>query len=176
MAYTYGTLSIWFRASRMETVMFVRAQRGWFRQAAVAAAALAVIGLLIGSTAPPSAAQAYNPGYSYPQASGPTQGSPGYSSPAPYSWGGGGWNPGWVWYPGWGWWNPAWGWPAAAWGWPGWGGWGWPGITVGWGWGGWWGGRGCWNCGFRGGFAHAGFHGGGFGGGFHGGGGFGGRR
>src|SRR5262249_4582803 len=69
--------------------------------------------------------------------------------------------------------------PYYAYGYPYWGwGWGWPWIGVGWG--GWWGGRGCWNCGFRGGFGHAGFHGfhggfgrgfhGGFGGGFHGGG------
>jgi hypothetical protein len=66
--------------------------------------------------------------------------------------------------------------PYYAYGYPYWG-WGWPyGISVGFGWGGWRGGRGCWNCGFHGGFhggfGHDGFHGGGFnGGGFHGGGG-----
>jgi hypothetical protein len=131
--------------------MHVLAQRCWFRRAAVAAGALAVAVLLIAAPARPAAAQFY---------------------PA-YGWGA--WNPGWVWYPGWGWWNPSWGWAGWGPGW-GWGGWGWPvAVNVGWGWGGrwggWWGGRGCWNCGFRGGFARAGFRGGGFhGGGFHGGG------
>ena len=169
-AYTYKALSFYFRTSGVEIIMFMGAQHSWCRQVAVAAAALAMLGLCIGTFAQSATAQVY-PGYSsgsqaypgYSPAAVPPQGAPGYSSPAPYSWGGGG-NPGWVWYPGWGWWSPSWGWSNpgwgwAGWGWPGWGwgGWGWPvGISVGWGWGGWWGGRGCWNCGFRG-----GFHGGG---------------
>ena len=145
-----------------------------------------------GTIAPPTAAQAYNPGYS----SMPSQAYPGYSSPASagsdagVSWilftrhrirgegapvtpagfgtrvrvggaraGVGGTQAGH---------RPAGVGRAGVGGGP-------SGINVGWGWGGWWGGRGCWNCGFRGGFhggfAHAGFHGGGGGGGFHGGGG-----
>jgi hypothetical protein len=188
IAYTYSTLSICFRASRVEKTMFIRAKQSWLRSVGVAAAALATVALCFGTLARPATAQVYPgyssapsqayPGYSSPASAAPAQGYPGYSSPAPNSWGGGAGNPGWVWYPGSGWWSPSWGWwnpgwASTGWGWPGWG-WGWPvGINVGWGWGGWWGGRGCWNCGFRGGFhggfAHAGFHGGGFGGGFHGG-------
>jgi hypothetical protein len=161
--------------------MIIRGRQSWLRRVGVAAAALATAAFLIGVPARPGDAQGYNSGYTYPAASAPMQGAPGYAAPAPSAWNSGG-NPGWLWYPGWGWWSPSWGWwnpgwASAGWGWPGWGwGWGWPvGISVGWGWGGWWGGRGCWNCGFHGGFhggfAHAGFHGGGFhGGGFHGGG------
>src|SRR6516165_1946288 len=199
MAYTYSTLLVCFRASRVEKSMFVHAEQSWLRRVAVAAAAFALVALLAGASAPPSAAQAYDPNYSYPPAAAPSQGYPSYSYPPAAAPSQG--YPGYAYppaaapsqgYPGYA--YPAayptypsypysyypyypysgWGWA----GWPGWG-WGWPvGISVGWGWGGWWGGRGCWNCGFHGGFhggvAHAGFHGGGFhGGGFHGGGGFG---
>jgi hypothetical protein len=183
MAYISSTLLVVFRVSRLEKSMFVHVKQNWYRRVAVAATAFALVALLVGASSSPSAAQAYDPsysypaasspsqgypGYSYPPASGPSQGYPGYTYPAAYPG-----YPSYPYYPYYPYWGSSW-----AWGWPGWGwGWGWPGISVGWGWGGWWGGRGCWNCGFRGGFAHAGFHGGGFhggsfgGGGFHGGGG-----
>jgi hypothetical protein len=170
MAYISNTLLIVFRVPRMEKRMFVRAKQSWFRRVAVAATALATVALCIGPLAQSATAQGYSPGYT----SAPSQTYPGYSGAYPgYGYSGAypgyGYSGAYPYYP-----YPYWGW--AGWGWPGWGwGWGWPGISVGWGWGGWWGGRGCWNCGFRGGFhggfAHAGFHGGGFGGGFHGGGG-----
>jgi hypothetical protein len=125
--------------------MSVRARHSWFRRVAFAGAVLATAVLALGATPQPVAAQYYG-GY------GGYGGYPGYAYPyyPPY-------------YPYY--------YPYYAYGYPYWG-WGWPyGISVGFGWGGWWGGRGCWNCGFRGGFGHAGFHGGGFhGGGFHGGG------
>src|SRR5271167_1570582 len=177
MAYTYSTLSVRFRASRVETIMFICAcaARGWFRRVAVVATTLATVALCIGPLAQSATAQGYNPGYS----SAPSQVYPGYSSPG-YS------APGYS-SPGYSYQAPA----APAQGYAGYGysgaypGYGYSGAYPGygysgaypyypypyWGWGGWWGGRGCWNCGFRGGFAHAGFHGGGFGGGFHGGGG-----
>src|SRR5215831_15628309 len=139
--------------------MFVRYRGSWFRQTAVTAAVLIGAASLSTALAQPAGAQVYSgyspaavsappqpyQGYSSPPAAS-TQAYPGYANPPAYSWGGGGWNPGWVWYPGGGGW---WGWPV--------------GVTIGgwwgggWGWGrGWgWGGRGCWNCGFRGGFAHA---------------------
>src|SRR6516164_4854853 len=150
MAYTYSTLLVCFRVARVEKVMFIRARQWWLRRVAIATAAFALVALLAGAGAPPSTAQAYDPGYSYPPASAPPQGYPGYAYPTAYPT-----YPSYPYYP----YYPNWGW-------------GWPvGISVGWGWGGWWGGHGCWNCGFHGGFAHAGFHGGGFhGGGFRGGG------
>src|SRR6516164_269503 len=152
-AYTYKALSLYFRASRVETIMFMGAQHSWFRRVAAVAAALATVAMSTGTFAQSATAQVYPgyssgsqvypgyssgsqayPGYSpgsqaypgYSAAAAPQQGSPGYSSPAPYGWGGGG-NPGWVWYPGWGWWSPAWGlwnpgWGGSSWGWPGWGG------------------------------------------------------
>src|SRR6516165_11988931 len=73
MAYTYSTLSVCFRASRVETIMLIRAQHGWFRRVGVAAAAVATAAFLIGVPAAPSAAQAYGPGYS----SAPPQAYPG---------------------------------------------------------------------------------------------------
>jgi hypothetical protein len=198
MAYTYSSLLVCFRASRVEIIMFICAKQSWFRRVAVTATALATVALCIGPLAQSATAQGYNPGYtSAPSQTYPGYSSPGYSYQAPaapaqgyagygYSgaypgYGYSGAYPGYGYseaYPGYGYSGaypyypyPYWGW--AGWGWPGWG-WGWPGISVGWGWGGWWGGRGCWNCGFhggfRGGFAHAGFRGGGFhggGGGFH---------
>jgi hypothetical protein len=147
MAYTYNTLSVSFPG--VEIVMLVRAMRSWFRRVGFAAAVLATASLTLGAMPRPAAAQYYG-GY------GGYGGYPGYGYPYPYYS---------YYYP---YYYPYW-----------YGGY-WPvGISVGfgWGWGGWWGGRGCWNCGFRGGFGHAGFHGGGWGGGgFHGGGGFGGHR
>src|SRR6516162_2113891 len=126
-AYTYKALSLYFRASRVEIIMFMGAQHSWCRRVAVAAAALSMLGLCTGTFAQPATAQVY-PGYSsgsqaypgYTAAAVPQQGSPGYSSPAPYGWGGGG-SPGWVWYPGWGWWSPAWGLWNPGWGWSSWG-------------------------------------------------------
>ena len=187
MAYTYSTLSIRFRVCRVERIMFICVKQSWFQRLAAAVTGFAAVALCIGTLAQPSAAQVYPgysappsqtySGYSSPATAAPTQGYPTYGSSGTYpGYGYSGAYPGYGYsaaypyysYPYWGW--AGWGYP---WGW----GWGWPGITVGWGWGGWWGGRGCWNCGFRGGFAHAGFHGGGFhggsfgGGGFHGGGG-----
>src|SRR6516162_3369418 len=136
-AYTYKALSLYFRASRVETIMFMGAQHSWFRRVAAVAAALATVALSTGTFAQSATAQVY-PGYSpgsqaypgyfsgsqaypgYSAAAVPQQGSPGYSSPAPYAWGGGG-SPGWVWYPGWGWWSPAWGLWNPGWGWSSWG-------------------------------------------------------
>src|SRR5208282_5324326 len=79
MAYTYSTLSICFRASRGERVMFICAKRSWFRRVAVAATALATVALCIGPLAQSATAQTYNPGYS----SAPSQVYPGYSYQAP---------------------------------------------------------------------------------------------
>src|SRR5271166_6812477 len=87
MAYTYSTLSICFRASRGERVMFICAKRSWFRRVAVAATALATVALCIGPLAQSATAQTYNPGYTsapsqtYPHYSSPGYSAPGYSSP-----------------------------------------------------------------------------------------------
>src|SRR6188508_525202 len=100
--------------------MYVCSQRSWFRRTAVTAAALIGAASVLASPARPAGAQAY-PGYSPPATSAPAQTYPGYANPAAYSWGGAGWSPGWVWYPGWGWWSPSWGWGNPGWGWAGWG-------------------------------------------------------
>src|SRR5271168_1182846 len=77
MAYTYSTLSICFRAPRVERIMFICAKRSWFRRVAVAATALATVALCIGPLAQSATAQGYNSGYT----SAPSQTYPGYSSP-----------------------------------------------------------------------------------------------
>ena len=79
-AYTYKALSLYFRASRVETIMFMGAQHSWFRRVAAVAAALA---MSTGTFAQSATAQVY-PGYSsgsqvYPGYSSGSQAYPGYS-------------------------------------------------------------------------------------------------